>query len=71
MAKTDCGKGTFDRIRRSDVTPVLSGEVIECQQLIAVFLQAVVGFVVLRAVGFQGLSGIMCQAEFAEVFVFS
>ena len=37
----------------SQVLPVFGGEVVERQQFVTVFLQAVAGFVVLRAVGFQ------------------
>ena len=48
MAKSDCRKGTFDRIRCSDVTPVLRWKVIERQQRVSILPKALHGRRVLR-----------------------
>jgi hypothetical protein len=48
LSESDCGGRAFDRIRRSDVTPVLRREVVECEQFVAVFRQSLGGLKVLR-----------------------
>ena len=40
VAESDCGERAFDRIRRSDVAPVLRREVVESEQFVAIFHQA-------------------------------
>ena len=47
------GEGTFNRIRRSDVLPVLGRKVVEAQQSIAVPGQAFDRLVVFGPVGFK------------------
>ena len=46
----DGGEGAFDRVRRSDVLPVLGREVVEGEQISAVLGQAFDGTVIFHAV---------------------
>ena len=53
MAQADRGERAFDGVGRPQVAPVLGGEVVERQQLVAIFLQAFARLGVLRGVLFQ------------------
>lgn len=48
MAEPDHGEGTFDRIRRSDVAPVLQRHVAEREQFLAIIGQALDDLKILR-----------------------
>ena len=48
VAEPDCGERAFDRIRRSDVAPVLRWKVVEREQFVAIFGQALGSLKVLR-----------------------
>ena len=59
------GEGRFDWVGGSEMLPVLGWEVVECQEYVTIFLEALAGSVVLRAVLFQevveGLVGILAR----------
>ena len=48
LSEPDRGEGTFDGIRCSNVTPVFCREVVEREQFVVVFRQALGGLKVLR-----------------------
>lgn len=53
MPQANRGERRLDRIRRSQVNPVLRREIIKGQQLLAILSQTVTGFGILRRVLFQ------------------
>ena len=55
------GKGAFDRVRGPEVFPVFSGEIIECEQGLAILCQALGGLIVFPLVGCdEGVERALC-----------
>ena len=53
MSQADGGEGGFDRVRRSQVSPVFRGKIVERQQHCTILTQALARLRVLRVVLFE------------------